>query len=154
MNLRAKVLLMMLLLMLPADVYAFNCSVTSTPVGFGGYDVFSSAPLDAVGTITLSCNNPPQRPLPVRIAISSGQSGAFNPRQMRRTGGADRLNYYLFLDASKTAIWGDGTGGSSTFTGTITRNYNINTSVYGRVPPKQDIRAGSYGDNLVVTVFW
>lgn len=142
------------LLLLSADADAFSCRVTSTPVSFGSYDVFAASPLDGVGTINLSCSNPERKPLQVEVSVSSGQSGAFNPRQMQRLGGADRLNYYLFLDASKTTVWGDGTGGSSTFSSDIQRNPDLTAVVYGRIPAKQDIAAGSYGDALLVTVTW
>ena len=50
----------------------------------------------------------------IAITISRGASATFNPRSM--VVGADALNYNLYLDASRTSIWGDGTGGSSHFT--------------------------------------
>jgi len=140
--------------LLPINGYAFHCSVTSTPVSFGNYDVFSTVPLDSTGIITLSCSNPEIKPMPVTVSISSGGSGSFNPRQMRLAGGTDRMNYYLFIDPSKTTIWGDNTGGTSTFTSTIVRNPTLNATIYGRIPAKQDLRAGAYSDSLLVTVAW
>jgi len=149
-----KVFLTFFLMFLSVDAFAFHCTVSTTPVSFGNYDVFSSTPLDTTGTIVLYCNNPEKKPMQVTVSISSGGSGSFNPRQMRLAGGTDRMNYYLFIDPSKTTIWGDGTGGSSIFTSTILKAAPLNATIYGRIPARQNLRAGAYGDNLVVTVIW
>lgn len=148
------ILLLVLSLLFPLDCHAFKCNVTSLPLSFGGYDVFSTAPLDATGSITISCTNPDQKPMPIVVSIGSGTSGSFNPRQMRLAGAADGMSYYLFLDASKTTIWGDGNGGTSTFTSTIVRNPTVNATIYGRIPAQQNLRAGTYSDTLLVTVVW
>jgi spore coat protein U-like protein len=68
--------------------------------------------------------------------------------------GIDRMNYYLFIDPSKTTVWGDGTGGTSTVTRTIVKTSPLNIPIFGRVPARQNLRAGAYGDNLVVPVNW
>ncbi len=154
MTISVRISLCIFLVLLSADCLAFNCSVTTTPVSFGGYNVFSSSPVYATGTITLTCSNPDQHAMQVSIAISSGRSGSFNPRQMQLAGGSDRMNYYLFIDPSMTTIWGDGTGGTSTFTGTISRNPNLYANIYGKIPAQQNLRAGAYSESLVVTVSW
>src|SRR4030042_1445170 len=38
------------------EVAFSQCSMNATPISFGNYDTFSSAPLDAVGTITINCS--------------------------------------------------------------------------------------------------
>ena len=38
------------------EVALSQCTMNATPIGFGSYDAFSSAPLDAVGTITVNCS--------------------------------------------------------------------------------------------------
>jgi len=149
-----KVLPVFFLILLSVDARAFHCTVSTTPVSFGGYDVFSSTPMDTTGTIALYCNNPEKKPMPVTVSISSGGSGSFNPRQMRLAGGTDRMNYYLFIDPSRTTIWGDGSGGTSIFTSIILKTTPLNATIYGRIPARQNLRAGAYGDNLVVTVNW
>lgn len=142
------------LLFVSPDGHAFHCTVSTTPVSFGNYDVFAATALDTTGTVALYCNNPEQKPMPVRVSISSGASGSFNPRQMRFAGGIERMSYYLFIDPSRTVIWGDGTGGTSAFATTIDKTGPLNATIYGRVPARQNLRAGAYGDNLVVTVMW
>lgn len=150
----SKTFIVLVVLLVSVDAHAFHCTVTTTPVSFGGYDVFSSAPSDTTGMVSISCNNPEKKAMPVTIAINRGNSGSFNPRQMLLTGGNDRMNYYLFLDSSRTTIWGDGSGGSSIVIRTIDKTTPVNVPIYGRIPARQNLKAGSYGDNLVVSVDW
>lgn len=142
------------LLLSAVDGYAFHCNVTTTPVSFGAYDVFASFPLDTTGRVAVACNNPEKKRIPVNISINRGRASSFNPRQMQQVGGSDRMNYYLFVDNSRTTIWGDGSGGTSIFTGMIDRSSPLNVPIYGRIPARQNLRAGSYRDSLVVTVEW
>lgn len=147
------VLVALLLLGAAAVSRADLCNVTATLLNFGPYDVFSSVPRDATATITLLCTNPPQKNLPVTITLTSGGAGAFNPRQMGTASG-DRLDYNLFTNSTMSAIWGDGTGGSSTLTNVVNKNLPWNATVFGRVPAGQDVRVGSYSDTITVTVLW
>ena len=130
------------------------CNVTATGVSFGAYDVFVTTPTDAVGSIAVSCDEVP--PSDVIVSISPGSSGIYFPRQMRRAGGPDRLNYNLFTTPAMSAVWGDGTGGSSTvFLKNVKRpRHPVVTPLYGRIPPGQDVSVGSYSDSVTVTVTW
>jgi len=154
MNSLVRLVLVGSALLFAVDCYAFNCRISTTPVNFGVYDVFSNYVQDSTGTITITCQNPEQKPLPVVITLSSGGSGTFNPRQMRAASGNDRLNYYLFTDPSRTVIWGDGTGGSSHVSSTITKTSIFNALVYGRILPGQNVGVGNYSDVLTATVTW
>jgi spore coat protein U-like protein len=138
----------------PVEGSAFVCNVTSTPVNFNTYDVFSPIPSDSAGSITVTCNNPDKKTLPVSISISSGNAGIFTPRQMSQAAGPDRMKYNLFIDSPRTAIWGDGTGSTSTVTETVSRDVNINEPIYGRIPAQQNLSVGTYSDTLTVTVTW
>lgn len=144
----------LLLALSPLTASAFVCSVASTPVSFMNYDVFTNAPTYSTGSLSVSCNNPPQKTMPVTIALSSGNAGSFNPRQLRAVSGSDTLDYYLFTDASRTVIWGDGTAGTSAVTSTVDKLSPVNATIYGVLPARQNVSAGSYGDTIVVTVTW
>jgi spore coat protein U-like protein len=144
----------LIMLLMSVTAYADRCDVSTTPVSFGSYDVFASFPLDTTGTISISCHTPEHKTIPIEVSISSGLSGSFNPRQMQRAAGADRMNYYLFLNSSRTQIWGDGSSGTFTFKGNIYKDSPLNLPVYGMVPARQNLRAGGYSDQLVVTVIW
>jgi len=137
-----------------AECFAFNCRIATTPVNFGTYDVFSQSVLDSTGTISVSCNNLEKKPMSIKVTLSAGNSGAFNPREMRSTSGQDRLKYFLFSDPAMTVVWGDGTGGSSYLSSVVTRDSTINALIYGRILPRQNVSVGNYSDVLTATVLW
>jgi spore coat protein U-like protein len=128
------------------------CRVTTTGLNFGAYDVFSAVPRDTTGTATVACDKNPPTDVTVSIGPSPG-SGGFNPRQMRRTTGTDRLNYNLYTTASMSTVWGDGSAGTSTvFLKKVNKNKPVTTTIYGRVPPGQNVSVGSYADTVTVTI--
>jgi spore coat protein U-like protein len=136
---------------------AFKCDVTATGVNFGGYDVFSSVPRDSTGTITVTCNNPdntdkknPNEDIQVEISLSTGNSGSFSPRQMQSATG-DALSYNLYATPFST-ILGDGGGSSSVITGFVNKDMPWNVTIYGSIPARQNVRAGSYSDTITVTI--
>lgn len=116
---------------------------TVTPVNFGAYNPLSSANDDANGQLRVRCT--PSASFVVRL--SKGSSSTFNPRTLKN--GSQTLNYNLFRNAARTEIWGDGTGGTFTVSGSGT---NVNITVRGRVPGSQDVSVGSYSDTIVATV--
>lgn len=121
-----------------------QCSIWSvTDVTFGTYDVFAPAPLDSVGRVIVRCSTPHW----VRIELSRGLAPTFNPRTMGD--GAARLNYNLYLDAARSVVWGDGTGGTDVF-----RDHGRSPSafIYGRVPPLQDAAIGAYSDQITLVI--
>lgn len=142
---RGTLALLTCMLALAAPVaWPANCTVSTSGLNFGSYDVFSSVNDDITATITVNCT----KNKAYSISLSSG-SGTFGSRTLTGTGGA--LAYNLFLDATHLTIWGDGSSGTSTFSGMGTGG-NIGTSVYGRIPARQNVRAGSYSDLITVTV--
>jgi spore coat protein U-like protein len=146
-----KFLTALLFLLLAGEAGA-ACSVSATGVNFGAYDVFVATPSDSTGTVTVSCDQAP--PVDVTIAIGpSGTSGGFIPRQMRSPSSPDRLNYNLFVNAGRSTVWGDGAAGTSTvFLKNVKKNRPAVTTIYGRIPPGQDVSVGSYSDSLTVTI--
>lgn len=124
--------------------WSANCTVSTSGLNFGTYDVFSSVNDDITATITVNCTKNKS----YSIALSSG-SGTFASRTLKTTGGV--LAYNLFLDATHLTIWGDGSSGTGTFSGMGT-GVNIGTPVYGRIPARQNVRVGSYSDLITVTV--
>jgi len=142
---RSEVSALACVLVLAAPVArSANCSVTTSGLNFGTYDVFSSLNDDITATITVNCTKNKS----YSIALSSG-SGTFASRTLTGTGGV--LRYNLFLDSTHLTIWGDGSSGTSTFSGMGTGS-NIGTPVYGRISARQNARVGSYSDLITVTV--
>lgn len=126
---------------------AATCSIGTTPVSFGAYDVFSTIPVDITGSITFNCDAAAS----VSVVLSKGESSTYNPRRM--LSGIEQLNYNLYLDAAKSTIWGDGTGSTSIYSNPSTPvNQNVTVTIYGSVPARQNAKVGSYSDTVTVTI--
>lgn len=123
-------------LYVPYSAFA-NCTVSSSGVVFGGYDVFEINPNDSVGTIIVNCNTS----TPYTLKPSEGYSG-FNERRMMH--GDNHLIYNLYKDPSHNLIWGD----ANMIQGKNTAEY----SIYGRIPARQNVSVGSYNDTLTITL--
>lgn len=129
---------------------AAACTVSVTSVAFGNYNTLSPANTDSAGMLTAICHPSDQS---LVVAISGGSSGSPLSRTMRN--GAASLNYNLYSDAARTAVWGDGTSGATvTVTnGSVSSGQRtFNRPIYGRIPAQQAVGAGTYTDSLVVTV--
>lgn len=119
-----------------------TCTVSSSGVNFGSYDVFSTTPDDITGSITVSCSASTS----YSIALSAGY-GSFATRTL--TNGSHTLDYNLYTNSTLTTVWGDGSAGTSTVSGTAaSQTY----TVYGSVPAQQNVTVGSYSDVIVVTL--
>lgn len=150
------------LLALPFTVEAATCSVSAVGVSFGSYDPFSPLTTDATGQVIVECGPSTLTETLVGFsvsyvaALSPGSAGSFQPRRMQSGGSV--LDYNLYRDSARSAIWGNGSGGTNTVSGslgallplgqTVSRTH----TVYGRIFPQQNIPAGAYTDTLTVTL--
>jgi spore coat protein U-like protein len=145
---RTAACLVLLLLAAAGRAEAAGCTVSTTSVVCGVYNVCSSGPVDSTGTIVYRCRGNSNS---LVIAITKGQSNTFLPRQM--TKGSEQLSYNLYKDAARTEVWSDnGTG--VYYDPDPNKNVDTVVQVYGRLPSGQDISAGSYGDTVTVVVFY
>ena len=127
---------------------AATCSISTTAVAFGTYDVFSVTSADTTGTISFSCNGNARN---IVITLSKGASTTFNPRAM--AGPSDTLDYNLYSDAARSTIWGDGTGSTSTYTNASPpNNSTIVVTIFARAAAGQDVRAGTYTDTVTAII--
>ena len=127
------------------------CTVNTTAVNFGTYNVFTATPEDATGRVRVRCTG--TAPPSVTVHLDKGGAPSFTPRQMRK--GTETLDYNLYQDSTRTVIWGDGTGGSQTFVlPNPPRNTNIDVTVYGRIPAGQDASSGTYTSTVTATIFF
>jgi spore coat protein U domain-containing protein, fimbrial subunit CupE1/2/3/6 len=51
-------------------------------------------------------------------------------------------------------IWGDGTGGTQTYSALIALPQSVVVPVYGRVPSGQDVAVGAYVDTITATILF
>ena len=142
-------------------VQAGDCTIGTTPINFGVYDpITGTGPVDSTGTVSVQCRTTTLGELfggvNVSIALSQGSSGSYAARTLRQPPGSV-LQYNLYTSAARTIVWGNGSGGTGTISGTLgglltgqpsTRNFTI----YGRVPPGQDPNLGLHSDTITVTV--
>jgi spore coat protein U-like protein len=128
---------------------AQNCKVqVRSDVVFGTYDPLQSGNLDATGQLRMRCS---PHATNVVVRLGTGLSGSYQPRYMQS--GINRLGYNLYLDASRTVVWGDGTSGTDYLLVRRLSRWRW-VSIYGRTPLGQNVAPGSYSDTLVVTIEW
>lgn len=138
---------------------AGDCTVATSGPAFGTVDPLAASPVDANGSVQVSC-------LPglleiltgvsVTISLGTGGSGTYASRTMR-LGTTSTLSYNLYTTAARTTVWGNGTGGTQTVGGAVGGLFSGQPSprsfpVYGRIPGNQDPAAGLHGDTVIVTV--
>lgn len=139
-----KIILGLLSVLIASASQAAVCSLNVIGINFGGYDVFSTTPLDGTGTIDVSCN----ARTAFDLTFSTGLSASYTVRKMAY--GVHRLNYNLYRNAAMNRVLGDGSGNTVFWSVNNARNRSF--TVYGRIPPQQNVYTGSYTDNVIVTL--
>jgi spore coat protein U-like protein len=122
--------------------HSTGCSVGTVGLNFGNYDVFSTLDNEITGTINVTC----QISTSYSISLSSG-TGTYASRTMMSAG--NLLSYNLYLDPTRLTIWGDGSAGTGTVNST---GITGSSTVYGRIPARQNAVVGIYADVVIVTV--
>lgn len=125
--------------------------VTAPSLSFGTYDGLSAAPATTSGVAVVTCDQAPPPTVTLEIGPSA-VSGGFFPRRMRQDGGSDLLDYNFYADSGGASVWGDGSGGTVTRSARVTKNKPWAVTIYGRIPPGQDVGVGTYSDTLTVTI--
>lgn len=149
----------LLLALAPLAAPAAVCRILSgSGLAFGAYDLLATAPRDSQATLTVACEGTgAAQNVVLSMRIDQGVNGAsVAARRMVHTGGAgDALHYGLFRDAARSSVWGmsdgiDTLGATLAVpaTGTTAASFTI----FGRIPPRQQARVGSYADAVQVTI--
>lgn len=140
---------------------AHSCTVSATPLAFGGYVSPQGPRVDSSATVQVRCT-PTYLLLACEVAytlsLSVGQTPGGGVRQL--SAGTGRLRYDLFSDAARTQPWGDGGASGAVVGGSISTGLlglvclqgSRNHTVYGRVPAAQNVPVGVYQDQLVLTI--
>jgi spore coat protein U-like protein len=129
-----------------------RCGVVSTvSVGFGAYEAGHSKPVDSAGSVAFECEDVGTNDM-IAIEISRSRSGSFQPRAM--SGPSPNFEYNLYLDAARTVVWGDGSAGTSVYRVRPVSGRTFSVPIYGRIPPRQNVRAGRYSDVVIVTLMF
>ncbi len=121
------------------------CTVSATDLAFGSY-ASSGRAVDSTNNVNVVCNSGTQ----FALTLSTGNNTpTYTPRRMES--GGNLLSYNIYTDATRSKIWGDGTGGS-TGQGGLGNGVNQQFIGYGRIPAAQSLPAGNYFDIIVATV--
>ena len=131
---------------------ATRCSIVSvSSMNFGRYDPGNRRPLDSTGTVAVQCTDLTTSDV-ISIELSRSRVGGFMPRTMIGVGTGVRFEYNLYLDAARTMVWGDGSGGTAVYRGRVTEGAAISVPIYGRIPPTQSLEGGRYDDLIIITL--
>jgi len=145
----------------PAEAAQVACDVDVAPVSFGIYDTLSAAANQVTGSVIVTCRILDKGADRISYSIALGPgSGSYARRTMRAAGTAETLGYNVYLQTpSPSSVWGDGTAGTVTASGSITVNKNTPNKplvlpMVGVIPARQTVAPGVYGDTLTVTITW
>ena len=141
-----------------------SCTISATPMAFGSYDPSSPTQMaPATSTIAAQCSVPPGSGnvtgFTMSVSLSTGSSGSYAARRMTSTPAMDTVQYNIFTSATRTSVWGDGTGGTTTVPVTLPRltpgqSGAASAVAYGFVPPLQDVASAEYADTIAVIANW
>ena len=144
----------------PAAQALVTCTVTAVGVNFGVYDPAMPSDGTTTGSVTVTCNH--VQPGGVEdvtyvLTLSRGSGGTFLPRQL--LAGTQPLAYNLYDSTAGARVWGDGSSGTVTISGTLRVGPGVGNgtrsrthTIYGIVPALQDAPPGNYLDTIVVSL--
>jgi len=125
-----------------------SCTASSSSVAFGGYDPISPSADFANGSVTVNCTGVGLL-VSYRILLSGG--GSSNTANRTLNAGGNTLPYNVYTTAGYSTVWDNVTGVTGGFLIALLGTSASHT-VYGRILAQQPAAAGSYADNLVITV--
>lgn len=126
---------------------ANSCKVTATDLSFGAYDPVAGA-LNGTSVITATCTA--QTPYTIGMNAGANSASAIGTTRAMIAGAGQFLNYELYSDATRSAVWG-APGGATVAQSALTGGA-LNYTVYGQIPASQYVPAASYADTINVTV--
>jgi spore coat protein U-like protein len=156
-----SILLALIMLLAPPASTAAVCRILSGgSLAFGPYDVLSPAPTDTQADVTVTCDRDGgPRNLTLTMQVNQGMNGtSVNARRMAHTGGArDVLEYGLYRNPARSDVWGMSDGVNTMSVPLSVQNKDsasANFTIFGRIPPGQDVPAGNYSDTVQITLIY
>ena len=125
------------------EVLAPPCAVSDATLDFGSYTAGQLAPLDGSAAVGFAGCGPGV----VMLELDGGQAGDQTARRLGNGGAV--LGYGLFQDASRTRPFGTGAAAASV---TLVDQSAGHFTVYGRIPARQSVAAGSFTDTVNMTL--
>lgn len=125
---------------------ASNCRIAISNLAFGAYDPLAqnaTQQLDAAAGVTMLCT----RSSRASIAIDIGRNPVSGARSL--AGASQHVVYQLYRDADRTQAWGEGSDIQYVSEG-VHKPQQV--TLYGRIPPGQEVASGVYTDVVTATV--
>jgi spore coat protein U-like protein len=127
---------------------ASNCVIATSNLAFGQYDPLAqnaSTELDGSAAVTMLCT----RSTSAALSLDSGRNFVGATRTLSGTG--QHVSYQLFHDAGRTQQWEGGLAAGMQFVSEgIHKAQQV--TLYGRIPPGQEVVSGMYTDVVTATV--
>lgn len=119
-----------------------NCVVSASPINFGIYNPIRNEEGFTSSTFAVNCEGT-QTTYTMKLLPEAG--ARVRDRQLNNTkaGSKDVLTYNLFLDSARNIYFGDGTSGTSFFTGSA-----VSVPIYARIAPRQKVGIGFYTNTV------
>jgi spore coat protein U-like protein len=139
-----------------------SCLVATGNISFSPYNPLVPSPTDnESGFVQIKCRAlaiGADTSVSYLIGLSTGQGGQNNPWR-KMSGGVlgEFLEYNLYANASRLAIWGDQPGQlvAGSVMGIVLGGGDASASphtIYSRIPPRQRKAQGIYTDTIQITV--
>ncbi|HEY8949747.1 MAG TPA: spore coat U domain-containing protein [Rhizomicrobium sp.] len=124
-----------------------SCQVTAADLDFGNYAPGTGSDTTADSNIDVTCTNGTH----YTVALDGGSTAHDVAAREMNDGNSHTLSYGLYTTAGFTTAWGDGSGSTTTVSGTGDGTAQSST-VFGQLPAGQYVPAGPYTDLITVTV--
>ncbi len=119
-----------------------GCSLISGTLDFGEYVSGQTQNLDVEGEISFAnCSGT------LVFDLNGGGAGSVSDRQM--ASGSARLDYQIFRNPTRNAVWGQGADAHSVV---LFAPQSGSVPVYGRIPGGQSVAEGLYTDTVNITL--
>ena len=126
-----------------------NCRLSVPPLSFGIYDPLdgnSAQPADASTIITVTCT----RSTGAAVSFDFGLNASTGDIRAMSGPATERLEYQIYRDSAHSQVWSQGDNAVRV----VSRGINDaeQLTVFGRIPPRQEVGPGAYSDLLTATV--
>lgn len=124
-----------------------NCVIATSNLAFGQYDPLAqnaTQELSASANVTMLCT----RSTSAALSLDSGRNPIGASRNLAGT--SQHVSYQLFRDAGRTQEWGGGVSGIQFISEGVRKPQQV--TLYGRIPPGQEVVSGMYTDVVTATV--
>lgn len=126
-----------------------NCRLSVPPLSFGVYDPLdgnSAQPADASTIITVTCT----RSAGAAVSFDFGLNATAGDLRAMRGPATERLEYQIYRDSARSQVWSHGENAVRVVSRGISAADEL--TVFGRIPPRQEVAPGAYSDLLTATV--